>query len=206
MANVQPLYRFQTRRSTVHSTQGIVSSAQPLASQAGIEILRQGGNAADAAVAVAATLNLTEPCSTGIGGDMFCLFYDAKANKVRSLNGSGRSSGSHDIKEMKEKLGFNRGEDGRVSLQSALSVTVPGAAAGWVDTVENLEVESCLSSRFWHRLSSWLKEVFLFLRLWHIFGLAASMFSRRLLQTGMRCSKLTRKRQTDIGHPTLGKS
>ena len=64
---------FSSRRSVVHSTKGIVASTQPLASQCGLEILRKGGNCADAAVAVAAGLNMTEPGSTGIGGEMFCL-------------------------------------------------------------------------------------------------------------------------------------
>ncbi|CEJ00027.1 Putative Gamma-glutamyltransferase [Rhizopus microsporus] len=74
---------FISRRSTVYGTHAMVASSQPLATQAGIEILKKGGNAADAAVAV-------EPGSTGIGGDAFCLFYDAKARTVKGLNGSGR--------------------------------------------------------------------------------------------------------------------
>ncbi|RCH81353.1 hypothetical protein CU097_000964, partial [Rhizopus azygosporus] len=70
---------FISRRSTVYGTHAMVASSQPLATQAGIEILKKGGNAADAAIAVAAAINVTEPGSTGIGGDAFCLFYDAKA-------------------------------------------------------------------------------------------------------------------------------
>ena len=66
--------RFESRRSPVLSTRGIVGASQPLAALAGLQILREGGNAADAAVATAAALAVTEPTSTGIGGDCFCLF------------------------------------------------------------------------------------------------------------------------------------
>ncbi|MBT7347029.1 gamma-glutamyltransferase, partial [Candidatus Bathyarchaeota archaeon] len=82
---------FNSRRSPVYGTHGMVASSQPLASMAGIEILKQGGNAADAAVAVSAALNMTEPCSTGIGGDAFCLYFDAKTKNVSGLNASGRA-------------------------------------------------------------------------------------------------------------------
>jgi gamma-glutamyltranspeptidase/glutathione hydrolase len=83
--------KFNSRRSPIYGTHGMVASSQPLATMAGIEILKQGGNAADAAVAVASSLNMTEPCSTGIGGDAFCLFFDAETKKVRGLNASGRA-------------------------------------------------------------------------------------------------------------------
>ncbi|KAK5108317.1 hypothetical protein LTR62_008413 [Meristemomyces frigidus] len=127
---------FPSRRSVVHSTHGIVSSTQPLASQCGLEILRKGGNCADAAVAVAAGLNMTEPGSTGIGGDMFCLFYNAKTKKVHSLNGSGRSGKHWTLEGVRKDLGVKEGEQGKIPMDSVHAVTVPGAAAGWVDTVE----------------------------------------------------------------------
>ena len=132
----QPFLRFPSRRSTVHSTQGIIACTQPLAAHAGQRILAQGGNAADAAVAVAAALNMTEPTSTGIGGDMFCLFYDAKTKEVKSLNGSGRSAASSDLNVIRKHLGIKDGRSGEIPVRSVLAATVPGAAAGWVDTVE----------------------------------------------------------------------
>ena len=127
---------FPSRRSVVHSANGMVSCTQPLAAQAGQRILRAGGNAADAAVAVAAAMNMTEPCSTGIGGDMFCLFYSSKTKKVESLNGSGRSAKASSLEQMRRESGLKDGESGGIPLTSVHTVTTPGAAAGWVDTVE----------------------------------------------------------------------
>lgn len=125
---------FPSRRSQVMSTKGIASSAQPLASQAGIKVLEQGGNAADAAVAVAAALNVTEPCSTGIGGDAFCLYFDAKTKKVRAFNGSGRAPQGLSLEKLRES-----GVDGpSIPLLNIHAATVPGAPALWVDTVEKL--------------------------------------------------------------------
>ena len=80
---------FTSRRSPVLCTHGCAASSQPLASEIGLRVLRAGGNAADACVAMAAALNVAEPCMTGIGGDAFCLFFDAKSKSVRGLNGSG---------------------------------------------------------------------------------------------------------------------
>ena len=126
---------FPSRRSAVHSANGMVACTQPLAAQAGQRVLRAGGNAADAAVAVAAALNMTEPASTGIGGDMFCLFYNAKTKNVESMNGSGRSSGSASLEQMRIDLGVKPGEVGDIPMRSVQAVTIPGAAAGWVDTI-----------------------------------------------------------------------
>ena len=84
-------FAFNSHRSAIHGRGGIVSTSQPLATAAGLEILARGGNAADAAVAAGAALNVTEPTSTGIGGDMFALYYSAQAKRVTALNGSGRA-------------------------------------------------------------------------------------------------------------------
>ncbi|KAG8935860.1 hypothetical protein FRC02_005859 [Tulasnella sp. 418] len=83
--------QYPSRRSVVYGTKGVVACSQPLAAEAGLEILRKGGNAADAAVAVSAALNVTEPSSCGIGGDAFCLFYESSSKTVKALNGSGRA-------------------------------------------------------------------------------------------------------------------
>lgn len=127
---------FPSRRSVVHSVNGIVACTQPLAAQAGQRILRNGGNAADAAVAVAAALNMTEPTSTGIGGDMFCLFYNSQARKVHALNGSGRASNKSTLQTIRNDLELKAGELRTIPMSSVHSITTPGAAAGWVDTVE----------------------------------------------------------------------
>jgi gamma-glutamyltranspeptidase/glutathione hydrolase len=135
---------FNSRRSPVFSTHGIVAASQPLAVAAGIEVLRLGGNAADAAVATAAALNVTEPTSTGIGGDCFALFYDQSNGKVSALNGSGRAPSALAL----EKLA-NEGFDQELPPYHAHTVTVPGACAGWCDLVAQfgkLSMEKVLDS------------------------------------------------------------
>ena len=82
---------FNGRRSCAMGTRGMVACSQTLATGVGSEILRKGGTAADAAVAVAAALNVCEPTSTGIGGDAFALYYDAKTKKVSAIQGGGAS-------------------------------------------------------------------------------------------------------------------
>ena len=143
---------FDSRRSPVYSQHGMVASSQPLASQVGIEILRKGGNAVDAAVAVAAALNgnlynpgfkrsiltfpyhlVTEPASTGIGGDMFCLVYDSSSQSVKGLNGSGRSPQNLTLKMLLDVVQDTTAK--KIPHKSVHSVTVPGAAAGWVGII-----------------------------------------------------------------------
>jgi gamma-glutamyltranspeptidase / glutathione hydrolase len=81
-------------------------------------------------------MNMMEPCSTGIGGDMFCLYYDASTGKVSALNGSGRAGGKYTLESIRADLGIGEGKGGKIPMDSVHAVTVPGAAAGWVDTVE----------------------------------------------------------------------
>src|SRR5687767_14881318 len=78
-------------RSVVRARHGMVASSQPLASQTGLDVLKRGGNAVDAAIAMAAVLNVTEPNMTGIGGDAFMMVYSAKTKKLEALNASGRA-------------------------------------------------------------------------------------------------------------------
>ncbi|KAI3397685.1 hypothetical protein diail_10454 [Diaporthe ilicicola] len=128
--------RFPSRRSVVHSTRGIVSTSSPLATEAGLHILREGGNAADAAIAAAAVLNLVDPSMTGIGGDAFCLFFEAKTRKVHALNGSGRSPANATLHDVCRDLNITDRDSGAIPNTSIHSVTVPGAAAAWLDIID----------------------------------------------------------------------
>jgi gamma-glutamyltranspeptidase/glutathione hydrolase len=119
---------FRSRRSPVYGVRGMVASSQPLATQAGLSILMAGGNAADAAVATAAALNVTEPCSTGIGGDCFALFFDAAGGEITALNASGRAPMSLSI-ELLRSQGLIH--NGYLPGRHAHNVTVPGACSGW---------------------------------------------------------------------------
>jgi len=118
---------FASRRSDVYARQGMVATSQPLAVQAGLDILRQGGNAAAAAVATAAVLSVVEPVSTGIGGDCFALHFDAGTAGVTALNGSGRTPAGASLQELRE-LGYTR-----MPQYTGHSVSVPGTVAGWHD-------------------------------------------------------------------------
>lgn len=122
--------QFRSRRSNVLARHGMVATSQPLAAQAGLEILKQGGNAADAAIATAAMLNVVEPVSTGIGGDCFALYWDARTREVTALNGSGRAAAAASIEELK-RLGYTK-----MPVTTGHSVSVPGTVAGWSDLLD----------------------------------------------------------------------
>src|SRR5581483_2369319 len=112
-------------RSPVLGMNGMVATSQPLASAAALRVLQDGGNAVDAAIAAAAVLNVVEPNSTGIGGDMFAIVYMQQDRKLAGLNGGGWS-GSKASEE------FFRTRNLNVIPQTGMhSVSVPGAVAGW---------------------------------------------------------------------------
>lgn len=122
--------RSKAGRSVVRAQHGMVASSQPLASQVGIDVLKRGGNAVDAAIAMAATLNVTEPMMTGIGGDAFALVYWSKTNELRGLNASGRAPRNL-TRDYFTKKGIKAVPSGGME-----SITVPGAFDGWVTLLE----------------------------------------------------------------------
>lgn len=116
-------YSYPSRRNVVYAKKGMVATGQPMAAQAGLEILRKGGNAIDAAIATAATLTVVEPTSNGIGGDSFALVW--VKDKLYGMNSSGRSPKSISIESLKER-GITE-----IPKYGFIPVTVPGAPAGW---------------------------------------------------------------------------
>src|SRR5262245_46023113 len=87
-------YPYHSRRMPVLARRGVVAASEPLAAQAGLRMLQQGGNAADAAIATAIALTVVEPSCNGLGGDAFGLIWDGA--KLHGLNGSGRALGAHE--------------------------------------------------------------------------------------------------------------
>ena len=122
-------------RAEVFGQHGMVTTSQPLAAEAGLDVLRRGGNAIDAAVATAAVLNVTEPMMEGMGGDLFAIVYVAKEKKLYALNASGRAPTGATPEHFRE-LGYvadpaNWGPGSGMPVFGILPVTVPGAAWGW---------------------------------------------------------------------------
>src|SRR6201996_3040726 len=113
-------------RSEVLARNGVVATSQPLAAQAGLQILKQGGNAFDAAVATAAVLNVVEPESAGVGGDVFVLAWVAKEKKLIALNASGRAASGATPEHLAE-----RGARNKMPVYGIDAATVPGAVDGW---------------------------------------------------------------------------
>lgn len=116
-------------RSPVLARNGMVATSQPLASAAGLRVLRDGGNAVDAAVAAAAVLNVVEPMMCGIGGDLFALYYEAATGDLHGLNATGRAGSRASAEELR-----GRGLE-RMPGSRPLAVTVPGALDGWEELV-----------------------------------------------------------------------
>ena len=112
-------------RSEVLAPSAMVATSQPLATAAGLEILRQGGNAVDAAIAANAVLTLVEPTGCGLGGDLFAMVWDPGTGRLHGLNGSGRSPRSLTLAELR-----GRGLD-RMPAYGPLPVSVPGCVDGW---------------------------------------------------------------------------
>ncbi len=125
-------FKFTSRRSPVYGKGGMVATSQPLAVAAGLEILSMGGNAADAAVATAAALNVTEPTSTGLGGDCFALYFNAGTGQISALNGSGRAPRSLSIQRLTRE-----GITDHLPTFHPYTITVPGACAGWCDLLSH---------------------------------------------------------------------
>lgn len=112
-------------RSVVIARNGMVATSQPLAAQAGLEVLRAGGTAADAAIAASAVIGLTEPMSCGIGGDLFVIYWDAKSGTLHGLNASGRSP--HKL----TREVFKARQLTEIPSSGPLCWSVPGCVDGW---------------------------------------------------------------------------
>ncbi len=112
-------------RSVTLATNGMVATSHPLAAQVGLDVLRQGGNAVDAAIATSAAMGLLEPMSCGIGGDLFAIVWDAKTQKLHGLNACGAAPGKATLDLFRQK-GLKE-----IPEKGQLSWSVPGCVDGW---------------------------------------------------------------------------
>ena len=124
--------RQQPGRSPIMATEAMAATSQPMATEAALQILRDGGNAMDAAIAAHAVLTVTEPFSTGIGGDGFILYHEAASGKLHGLNGSGRAAAATSAEFLRSR-GFETMPDLGIH-----AVTVPGAIDAWYTASETL--------------------------------------------------------------------
>jgi gamma-glutamyltranspeptidase/glutathione hydrolase len=113
-------------RTAAYGLSGAAGTAHPLATQAGIDILKRGGSAVDAAIAINACLGLLEPTANGIGGDVYAMIWDPKAKKLAGLAGSGKSPRALDLATVR-----SRAKGGTLPAYGAISVSVPGTVDGW---------------------------------------------------------------------------
>jgi gamma-glutamyltranspeptidase/glutathione hydrolase len=125
--NLAGIGRGKATRSTTWAANGMVCCSQPLAAAAGLEMLKAGGSAVDAAIATNACLGLMEPTACGLGGDLFAIAWDPKAGALAGLNASGRAPLAISIDKVPPD------EDGTIPLHSPYAWSVPGAAEGWFE-------------------------------------------------------------------------
>src|SRR2546430_15202072 len=118
-------------RSEVLARHGMVCTSVPAATQVGLDILKRGGSAVDAAIAANAALGLMEPVSNGVGGDLFAIVYSARENKLYGINGSGRSPLGLSYDQMKAELARLHRET--IPPTGMLPITVPGTVDAWAD-------------------------------------------------------------------------
>ena len=118
-------------RSEVIARRGMVATSQPLATQIGLDILKQGGSAVDAAIAANAALGLMEPTGNGIGGDLFAIVWSAKDQKLFGLNASGRSPLGLSLAQLKQEL--KKLDRDSIPPLGHLPISVPGAVSGWFE-------------------------------------------------------------------------
>ena len=138
-------------RSEIIAQRGMVATSQPLATQVGLQILKNGGNAIDAAIAANAAIGLMEPTGNGIGGDLFAIIWHQDTNRLYALNASGRSPLGLDYDNLIEILESK--EETKIPPYDLLSVSVPGAVDGWFSMHEkfgSLPFNEILAEPIWY--------------------------------------------------------
>ena len=138
-------------RSEIIAQRGMVATSQPLATQIGLQVLKNGGNAIDAAIAANAAIGLMEPTGNGIGGDLFAIIWHQETNKLYALNASGRSPLGLDYDNLIKILESK--EETKIPPYDLLSISVPGAVDGWFSMHEKfglLPFNEILEEPIWY--------------------------------------------------------